>query len=196
MYKVGITGGIGSGKSFVAKLFELYGIPIYYADKEAKRLMFRDKSLKAAIKDLLGSSAYHKNGRVNRPNIASRIFADKKLLKSMNELVHPAVKRDFLNWAAEQNAPYVIEESAIIFENGLEKGFDKVILVIADQEVRIRRVMKRDKVLKEQVIARMKQQYPDEKKVPLADFVITNNGDKGLIKQVNEFHHQLLELAD
>lgn len=197
MLKIGITGGIGSGKSFVAKIFEMYGIPVYYADKEAKRLMYQSQTLKSSIKDLLGNEAYHRNGRLNRPYIASKIFAEKKLLKKMNGLVHPAVKVDFLKWAERQTAPYVLEESAIIFENGLDKGFDKVILVVADKEVRIQRVMKRDKISKEQVKARMKQQFTDEKKVPLADYIIDNSGGKkdGLIKQLNALHHKLLELT-
>lgn len=196
LYKVGLTGGIGSGKSFVAGLFELYNIPVYYADKEAKRLMYRDKALKDSIKRLLGSDSYHNNGRLNRAYISRKIFNDKSLLKKMNALVHPAVKADFSNWALKQRAPYVLEESAIIYENKLNPHFDKVILVTADKEVRIERVMQRDGLTAEQVESRMKNQFSDKKKVSLADFVIENNGPgkNGLIMQIDKVHKEIISL--
>jgi len=196
LLKVGLTGGIGSGKSFVAKIFELYRIPVYYADKEAKRLMYRDPKLKALIKDLLGNKSYHRNGRLNRAFVADKIFNDKSLLKKINGLVHPAVRRDFENWTTEQSTPYVLEESAILFENKLNKGFDKIILVIADKAVRINRVMRRDNISQTQVESRIKNQLSDKKKVTLADFVIENNGPgtKGLIRQVNKIHKTLINI--
>ena len=194
MFKVGLTGGIGSGKSYVAKRFAALGIPIYYADKEAKRLMIQDKTLKADIKELLGTEAYYKNGRLNKLYVAGKIFKDKKLLAGINNLVHPAVKRDFLDWSDRQEAKYVIEESAILFENGLDKSFDTIILVTADKDLRISRVIRRDKVTKEQVIARMNQQLTDEKKLPLAKFVVVNNEESDLSSQISSIHKEILSL--
>lgn len=196
MFKVGLTGGIGSGKSYVARRFAALGIPIYYADKEAKRLMIQDKTLKLGIKDLLGSEAYYKNGRLNKPYVAGKIFKDKRLLAGINHLVHPAVKRDFMAWADRQETKYVIEESAILFENGLDKSFDTIILVTADKHLRISRVIKRDKVRKEQVIARMNQQLTDEKKLPLAKFVVINDEESDLNSQILSIHKEILNLIN
>jgi dephospho-CoA kinase len=145
MYKVGITGGIGSGKSTVARIFESIGIPVYYADKEAKRLMNKNQSLKQDIRILLSNQAYHKNGRLNRKYIAERVFKDKALLEQLNNLVHPAVRNDFESWAELQESSYVLEESALVFEIEGQSYFDATILVIADKETRIERVIKRDK---------------------------------------------------
>ena len=194
MFKVGLTGGIGSGKSYVAKKFAALGIPVYYADTEAKRLMIQDKILKSEIKVLLGQAAYYRNGRLNKPYVARKIFNDQKLLAGINNLVHPAVKRDFMSWADSQVSKYVIEESAILFENGLDKSFDTIILVTAEKDLRIRRVIKRDKVTKEQVIARMNQQLTDEKKLPLAKFVVVNNEDSDIISQISSIHKEILSL--
>ncbi len=191
--KVGLTGGIGSGKSFVARRFELLGIPVYYADKEAKRLMYQDQHLKADIKDLLGMESYHKNGRPNRPYIAQKIFKDKTLLTGINGLVHPKVKLDFEEWANNQYSNYVIEESAIIFEKKMNH-FDFVILVVASKAKRIERVIKRDGVTKKQVESRISQQLPDDQKLKLADFVIKNEGRNisSLDNQIKEIHKSLI----
>ena len=194
MLKIGITGGIGSGKSFVSDIFRVWGVPVYNADKEAKRLMNHDRDLKTALKALLGQEAYYKNGRLNRKWVASKIFSDKTLLKKMNAVVHPAVRNDFEHWAELQQAPYVLEESAIIFEAGLEKFFDAVILVMADKNTRIQRVMKRDKMTKEEVKARMAHQSSDKVKKARADFIILNDGTKALLKQVIETHEAILKL--
>lgn len=194
MLKIGITGGIGSGKSFVSDIFRVWGVPVYNADKEAKRLMNHDRDLKTALKALLGQEAYYRNGRLNRKWVASKIFSDKALLKKMNAVVHPAVRNDFEHWAELQQAPYVLEESAIIFEAGLEKFFDAVILVMADKNTRIQRVMKRDKMTKEEVEARMAHQSSDKVKKARADFIILNDGTKALLKQVIETHEAILKL--
>ncbi len=193
MIKIGLTGGIGSGKSYVAKKFEALGIPVYYADARAKILMYRSPSLKSEIKNLLGKEAYHNNGRLNRPVVAQKIFNDKKLLKKLNGIVHPAVYHDFVAWADLQKAPYVLEESAIIFESKIQARFDKVILVTADKALRIQRVVKRDRTNPEQIKSRMKNQLSDEKKIPLADFVIYNNGDN-LDEEILDIHNQILKL--
>lgn len=194
MLKIGITGGIGSGKSFVSDIFRVWGVPVYNADKEAKRLMNHDRDLKTALKVLLGQEAYYRNGRLNRKWVASKIFSDKALLKKMNAVVHPAVRNDFEHWAEFQQAPYVLEESAIIFEAGLEKFFDAVILVMADKNTRIQRVMKRDKMTKEEVEARIAHQSSDKVKKARADFIILNDGTKALLKQVIETHEAILKL--
>lgn len=193
MYKIGLTGGIGSGKSFIARIFESLDIPVYYADTEAKRLMLKNKLLKNKIKDLLGIEAYHRNGRPNRAYIAGKIFNDSKLLKKMNGLVHPAVRKDFEIWSENQNSPYVIEESALLFEIKSQQQFDKIVLVIADVEERIRRVIKRDKTTRDSVLLRMKKQLKDEKKIPLADFVIDNSGNKSILRQVYKIHKKILK---
>jgi len=193
MYKVGLTGGIGSGKSFVAAVFELLGIPVYYADARAKDLMYRNKELKSSVKQLLGEKAYHKNGRPNRGYIASKIFNDRKLLKQMNALVHPTVRQDFEIWANNQDALYVLEESALLFEIKGQKYFEDVILVVADEEIRINRVLKRDKTNKKAVLSRIKQQLKDDKKIPLADFIVDNNGNKSILQQVLKIHKEILK---
>ena len=194
--KVGLTGGIGSGKSFVARHFLALGIPVYFADKEAKRLMNKDTNLKQAIKDLLGTEAYHTNGWLNRAYVAKQIFENRSHLKAINGLVHPAVKEDFLLWANQQASSYVLEESAILFENGLDASFDKIIVVTAPEELRISRVIKRDSVTEKQVMARMKQQLPDKKKVALANFVINNDGESDLQKQIDSIHKSLIEISN
>ena len=193
MYKVGITGGIGSGKSTVAWIFESIGIPVYYADKEAKRLMNKNQSLKQDIRILLSNQAYHKNGRLNRKYIAERVFKDKALLEQLNNLVHPAVRNDFESWAELQESSYVLEESALVFEIEGQSYFDATILVIADKETRIERVIKRDKSNRNAVIDRMNNQLSDEIKIPLADHIVSNNGDKSLIEQVLKIHRQLIK---
>jgi len=193
MYKVGLTGGIGSGKSFVARVFESLDIPVYYSDKEAKSLMYKDKVLKDSIKALLGIKAYHNNGRPNRSYIASKIFNDKKLLNKINALVHPAVKRDFELWANRQKSLYVLEESALLFEIKSQSFFEKIILVIADEDVRVARVMKRDKTTQKAVMSRISKQLKDDKKIPLADFIVDNNGNKSILQQVLKIHKKILK---
>ncbi len=190
--KVGITGGIGSGKTTVCHIFESFGIPVYYADSAAKRLMLRNKKLKDDIKKLLGKEAYYKNGRLNRAFVASKVFNDKKLLKNLNQLVHPCVHQDANEWFAHQKTKYALYEAAILFESNGYKSMDKVITVIADEEVRLQRVINRDKHSAKAIKARMKNQWQDHQRIPLSDFIIDNNGSKSLIKQVNKIHHQLI----
>ena len=177
MLKIGITGGIGSGKTFICKIFELLGIPVYYADARAKTLMYRDKKLKAAIKALLGGGAYHRNGRLNRAFVAEKIFADKSLLNKINALVHPSVGQDFIRWADMQKSEYVLEESAIIYEANLVDNFDAVIVVFTDQETQIARVIERDKLSRKQVLKRINSQVSNKVKMELADFIILNDGN-------------------
>ena len=190
--KIGITGGIGSGKTTVCQIFETIGIPVYYADERAKALMTDNIDLVNAIKDLLGNKAYKKDGTLDRMFIAKVVFSDKAILDQLNALVHPAVWEDGNQWHKKQNTPYTIKEAALLFESGGYQMMDAVITVTAPEKVRIKRVMKRDGVSEEQVLARMNKQWPESQKVALSDFVITNNGDVFLIPQVLQVHHNIL----
>lgn len=194
MLIVGLTGGIGSGKTTVARFFEALGIPIYFADDRAKALMVNSPELKESIVSLLGVTAYTEDGRLNRAYIASQVFNDKALLEELNGLVHPAVGKDFKQWASEQDSPYVIKEAAILFENGNYKAADKNILVTAPIEMRIERVMNRDGARKEDIEARMQHQWPDSEKIPLADYIIENIDLEQTRLQVNSLHKQLISL--
>jgi dephospho-CoA kinase len=190
--KIGITGGIGSGKTTVCSIFETLGIPIYYADDRAKRLMTDDTTLVAAIQNLFGATAYHADGALNRPYIAQIVFNEPAKLQALNALVHPAVRRDAQNWHENQlNTPYTLQEAALLFENNSYKLFDKIIVVTAPQEVRLQRVLQRDKVDSKAVLARMAQQLPETDKINKADFVIYNDGKTLLVPQVMAIHQKL-----
>jgi len=191
---IGITGGIGSGKTTCCRIFETLGISVYYADTRAKKLMNSDKMLKSQIKELLGKESYHRNGRLNRPFIASQIFNDKSLLKQMNALVHPAVGRDVIKWASQQTSEYVMYEAALLVENGSYKNFTKLIVVSCPEDERIRRVVARDGTTTKEVKARMRNQLAEEKKIAVADYVIMNDGNELLIPQILEIHEKVLEL--
>ena len=197
MHKIGITGGIGSGKSTACRLFELLNIPIYYADQRAKWLMAHDPALKMAIQDLLGEASYSKEGQLNRAYIAQEVFQNHSKLEALNGIVHPAVGLDRERWQMEQEgngAPYSLSEIAILFESGLQEQFDRVITVYAPLELRIQRVMKRDGAEREGVLARIRKQMPDEQKLKLADYILYNDGEQPLIPQVWQLHQQLLQL--
>lgn len=194
MLIVGLTGGIGSGKSTVARFFEALGIPIYIADDRAKELMVNDTALKQAIIELLGVAAYAENGNLNRAYIASQVFSHADLLNRLNALVHPAVGKDFKKWVNSQNSPYVIKEAAILFENGNYKQSDKNILVTAPTEMRIERVINRDGATKESILSRMQHQWPDSDKIPLADYIVENIDLEQTQLQVNSLHKELISL--
>ena len=193
MKQVGITGGIGSGKTYVCKIFESMDIPVYYADQRAKELLYKSKPLKTQVKKLLGPQAFHRNGRPNRAYIGSKIFADKALLQKMNELVHPAVALDSTQWHNEQSAPYTVKEAALLVENGSYREMDVLIVVTAPIDIRMARVMKRDKTSATGVESRMKNQLPDAAKVAVADYVIVNDGTKSVLQQVVKIHQALLK---
>lgn len=193
MIKVGITGGIGSGKTTVCKLFEKMDIPVYYADLEAKRLMNSDKGLKHQIKKLLGDSAYHRNGRLDRAYVASIVFKNKEKLETLNSIVHPAVALDAKKWFAQQNSKYAIKEAALLVENASYKQLDYLIVVTAPVEMRIKRVVKRDKSDYNQVKLRIANQLPEIQKKKVADFIIDNSGDVSLVSQVWKIHRTLVE---
>jgi dephospho-CoA kinase len=194
MMRVGLTGGIGSGKSTVAVFFQELGVPVYNSDSRARELMEENDQLRQAVSRLLGPEAYHESS-LNREYIASRVFRDKDLLGQLNDLVHPAVRKDFLAWAERQKAPYIVQEAAILFENGAYMAFDAMILVTAPEEIRIQRVMERDAVSRESVTERMKNQWKTSQQIPLADFVIENTDLEKTRKQVGRIHRELLQLS-
>jgi dephospho-CoA kinase len=191
---IGITGGIGSGKSTVAKIFSMLGIPIYNADDRAKWLMANDSDLKKQIINNFGKESYSDSGLLNREFLAAQVFSDEEKVKTINGLVHPAVKADFEKWVSQQQAPYVLKEAALLFETGSYKDLDKLINVSAPLRIRISRVLMRDTHRNEkQVNDIIDKQLPDEEKNKLADFVIKNTDNKLLIPQVLEIHRQLLQ---
>jgi dephospho-CoA kinase len=191
MLRIGVTGGIGSGKTTVCRLFEGRGVPVYYADAEAKRLMTDDAELRQRIERRYGEDLYA-DGWLNRRRLASIIFNDKKELTRVNGWVHPAVAKDFERWSLSQTAPYVLEESAIIFECGMEGRFDGVVLVTAPEAVRISRVCLRDGVAPEAVRARLSNQWQEDRKRLLADYVIDNDHEEELPMHVEVVHQALL----
>ncbi len=171
---VGLTGGIGSGKSTVAQFFLEKGIPVYNSDREAKILINENPALIQELTELFGTEAYI-NGRYNSKFVASKVFRDKELLQKLNEIVHPAVFAHFRQWLDQQNALFVVKEAAILLESGSYEDCDIIISVIADEEIRIKRVTGRDDVSAEQVRDRMKNQLDEEQRIQLSDFVISNN---------------------
>ena len=192
MVIVGLTGGIGSGKTTILKCFESFGIPVYIADEEAKALMNRSKVIRRKLIQLFGEGAY-KDDELNKPFIAAKIFSDKTLLLKMNAIVHPKVSSHFKRWLKKQDAPYVIKEAAIIFENKLEHQYDYIITVVADEDLRIKRVMKRDGRSKEKIKAIMDNQLSDTEKIKKSDYIITNNDLDTAKKEASEIHHQILK---
>jgi dephospho-CoA kinase len=188
---VGLTGGIGSGKTTIAKMFEELGVPLYYADIEAKKLMHSSAILRKKIIALMGADAYS-NEDLNRGYIAKIVFNDRKKLEQLNALVHPEVENHFKKWLGLQNAAYVIQENALIFENNKQGHFDSIIAVTAPFEKRIERVMKRDDVTKQQVLDRIDNQIDDDYKVKHATFVINNTILSESKDQVSHIHRRLL----
>lgn len=187
--KVGIAGGIGSGKTIVCDIFKVLGVPIYNADLEAKLIMNKSDQVRQAIIATFGDQTYQ-NGILNREFLAAQVFNDADQLAKLNAIVHPAVIQAAEDWADAQTAPYSLKEASILFESGSYKKLDYTILVTAPVEIRIARVMARDQVTREQVLARMNNQLPDEEKAKLADFVIINDGIQALIPQVMALHHR------
>jgi dephospho-CoA kinase len=194
MLKIGLTGGIGSGKSTVAKVFETLGIPVYYADDAAKRLMHEDAALQLKIQEQFGEAAYT-NGQLNRKYIADIVFTSPEKLELLNSIVHPATLQDAERWMQQQTTPYAIKEAALIFESGAQEHLDYVIGVYAPTPLRIHRTMQRDGVTSDEVIARMDKQIDETIKMRLCDFVVTNNEQELLIPQVVALHQQLLALT-
>lgn len=192
MLHVGITGGIGAGKTTVCKLFEVLGIPIYYADDRAKWLMENQQELISGIVQLFGTEAYDAQKHLNRSYIAQKAFHNPELLQQLNALVHPAVALDGMEWQqAQSEIPYTLKEAALLFESGSYKLLDKIIVVSAPLELRIQRVMERDGSTREAVLQRISRQIPQEEKEARADFIIRNDGISPLIPQVLSIHQKL-----
>jgi len=189
MNLIGLTGGIGSGKTKVAAVFETLGIPVYESDSKAKYLMNTNEEIRKKIIDLFGPESYNVDDELNRPWITSRVFSDHEQLEKLNAIVHPAVYKDLLEWTMEphhNSAPYLIQESAILFEENLTRRLNAIILVVAPEELRIERVIARDNVTREDVLQRIKLQWPDEKKISSSDYVIYNDGERSLITQIRD----------
>ena len=181
--KIGITGGIGSGKSVVAKLLAWMGIPVYQTDAEAKRLMLSDADIRRELTALVGSNAYNEKG-LNKALLASYVFGNPEHTRQVNAIVHPKVRHDFRKWAGNSGRMMVAMESAILLEAGFRNEVDKVVMVYAPQEVRIERAIRRDSATREQIEKRIRSQMSDENKREAADFVIVNDGETPLIPQV------------
>ena len=191
MIKVGITGGIGSGKTTVAHFFECLDIPVYYSDKEAKLLMNSDLNLIRKIKELLGDAAYT-DGWLNKAFVAQQIFTNKSLLEKINKIVHPVVEQHFNTFCnAHKDASYVLKESAILIETGLYKSLDKLILVTASKQEREKRVVLRDGIAIRDVQQRINKQWSDKEKSKFSDFIIENDNQSLLIPQLLDIHQQL-----
>lgn len=182
---IGLTGGIGAGKSMVARILTTMDFPVFYSDKVGKSLMSSDTAVINKVKAVFGDQAYN-NGELNRRYLAKEIFNDQSLKAKLNEIVHPAVRKAFDSWKKEQNTPLVFNEAAILFETGTYKNYDYNILVTAPQETRIQRVQDRDNISKDQVLERMNNQWSDDKKRKLCDFEIINDGNTLLVPQVEK----------
>ena len=191
MIRVAITGGIGSGKSYVSALLEERGIPVYNADNEAKRLTSSDVEIRKALIALLGEEVYV-NGQLNKPVLASYLFSSPENASRVNAIIHPRVKEDFKRWLGEQAETEIAAfESAILYEAGFEDTVDAVLMVFAPRELRLERAMNRDKATREQIEARMSAQMEDEEKCRRADFVVYNDGSLPLDEQLTSFINQL-----
>lgn len=192
-HKIGLTGGIGSGKSTVAKVFSVLGIPIFQSDIRAKQIIHENEEVRRAIIKQFGKKSYLADGTYNTKHVASIVFSDAKQLKALNKIVHPAVFQEQADWFEEQTTPYAIVENAILYEANTAHRFDGVIVVQADDEIRIQRIMKRDNITRAEVLKRFESQLPQAKKVKMADYVIYNNEKHSLIEQVTAIHKELSE---
>lgn len=196
MLKIGITGNMGSGKTTVSKVFEILGIPVFYADDAAKSVMVTDEILIAEIKATFGDASYFEDGALNRKHIADIVFNDGEQLKKLNALVHPATFRAFDKWLATvKDAPYILKEAALLFESDSYKMCNHTIMVKAPLETRIQRVMQRDGFTREEVESRNAKQFPEEKKTTLADYIVNNDGTQLVIPQVLELHRVFSSLV-
>ncbi|MCC6635872.1 MAG: dephospho-CoA kinase [Chitinophagaceae bacterium] len=194
MLKVGITGGIGSGKSMVSHIFNLLGVPVFDADKAAKQVMLDNKLVREQLINSFGENVYL-NYELNRSYLAKMVFSDEHLLKKLNAIVHPATIEEGEKWVSKQTAPYVIKEAALLFEAGSAEDLDYIIGVFAPQHIRINRVMKRDNVSRQDVLNRMSKQIDEAIKMKLCDFVIVNDEQQMVIPQVLNLHKQFMEEA-
>ncbi len=189
---IGITGGIGTGKSYVSKIFKALGIPFYDADQQAKSIMVSNEKLILLLKDAFGPQVYLEDGTLNRKWLSSEVFNNENKLKLLNSIVHPIVIEAGKDWANRQMAPYTLKEAALLFESGSYSLLDATILVKAPLDVRIDRVMKRDNIKREEVLKRIANQMPEEEKEKLADYIIINDGVLPLLPQIEKIHKDIL----
>ncbi len=192
MIKIGITGGIGTGKTIVCQIFETFNIPVYYSDLRAKHLMENDSQLIQQIIENFGQ-VYTETGKLNRKKLAQIIFNDRSKLQTINQIVHPAVKRDFLKWAERQQSPYVIKESALLFESKQFTDLDFIVTVWAPLELRIQRTMKRDNVSRQKVLERINNQLDEQFKIYHSHFIIINDEQTPLLPQILNLHKFFLK---
>lgn len=190
--KLGITGGIGTGKSFVSKIFRTLGIPYYDSDKEAKLIMGTSDIIRKSLIKAFGKESYFKDGTLNRKYISACVFNNGNQLAKLNEIVHPVVIEAADNWAKEQTAIYSLKEAALLFESSSYKKLDYIIVVTAPLELRIKRVMRRDGISREEVLQRIAKQMPEEEKVAMADFVIKNDESTPLLPQIMKIHNTII----
>jgi dephospho-CoA kinase len=190
---IGLTGGIGSGKSLIAGIFDHLGVPVYHADTESRRIMNEDPEIRQVLTDWFGPAIYGRDG-LDRPALAQILFSDRSWLDRINGLVHPKVMGHFMTWCDRyRDHPYVLHEAAILFETGLDRHMDLNILVTAPEELRVERVVRRDHTTPELVRQRIRNQMADEVKIPLADFVIPNDGKSAVIPLILEIHKKLTD---
>lgn len=195
MLKIGLTGSIGSGKSTIAGLFKRLGVPVYIADQEAKKFLEQPEVI-SLITQMAGVEILTADGKIDRRRLASKVFEDYQKLQDLNIIIHPRVRQHFLQWAAQfVDEPYIIQESAIIYESGFFNLFDSIIVVAAPQEERIARVIKRDEFKREEVISRIENQWPEDLKIEKAGFVIHNSDVDIVIPQVLKIHSEILKMA-
>ncbi|TVZ14449.1 dephospho-CoA kinase [Maribacter sp. MAR_2009_72] len=191
MIVIGLTGGIGSGKTTVGRMFQDLGVPVYNSDVRAKELMNSSKKIQKELIALFGEKVF-KDKELNRAFIAEKVFKDKNLLEQLNAIVHPKVRKDFLKWSKDQTFAYVIQETALLFENNSQKLYDEVILVTAPKELRIERVLQRDQITRKEILSRMNNQLEDKVKVKLADYIIENIDLDQTRQNVLDLHKRIL----
>ena len=194
MLKIGITGSIGSGKTTVCKIFETLGIPVYYADARGKHLQENDKSVTDQVVSQFGTEILDLNKKIDRIKLAAIVFNDPAKLTALEQIIHPAVFQDFNTWVAMQTSPYVLKEAALLFEAGSYKELDKIITVSAPLEIRLNRVVSRDGLTAKQVMARENRQWPEIKKIEMADYVISNDEKHLIMPAILELHHTFMGL--
>ncbi len=196
MLKVGLTGSIGSGKSTIAKVFTFLGIPVYFSDIEAKKILDQPDVIASVIAEL-GADLLASNGLIDRKSLASRVFNDHNALQWLNSLIHPQVRHHFIEWVESQkNSPYIMQESAIMLETGFSSFFDKIVVVTCPLEERINRVLYRDNMTRDQVLERMENQWSEELKVKKADLIIKNDDKSLALPQIIALHRIFLEMSE
>ena len=188
--KIGITGGIGSGKSYICGIFEKMGYPVYYSDKASKQLTLTNDKIREGLIQLLGKTVYQ-NNELNKEFLASRLFQDDVIRTQVNAIIHPVVRADFSEWAERQKTPLVFNEAAILIETGSYRTLDFTVVVTADKEIRIQRTMTRDNISREEVLSRMSKQWADEEKIKHADFIVYND-ERPLLIQLEEMIMEIL----